>query len=90
MVPYLEAKRDADEALKASGLDWTVVKPGHLVDTPGTGRVDVTRTFGRRDNVPRDDVALVLLECLEAPNTIRAEFDLFAGDTPAREAVRAL
>jgi nucleoside-diphosphate-sugar epimerase len=90
MVPYLEAKRDADDALKASGLDWTIVKPGHLVDTPGTGRVDVTRTFGRREDVPRDDVALVLLECLEAPNTIRVEFELFAGDTPAREAVRAL
>jgi uncharacterized protein YbjT (DUF2867 family) len=90
MVPYLEAKRDADDALKASGLDWTIVKPGHLVDAPGTGRVEVTRTFGRRDDVPRDDVALVLLECLEAPNTIGVEFELFAGEVPAREAVRSL
>ena len=90
MVPYLEAKRDADDALKASGLDWTIVKPGHLVDTPGTGLVDVSTTFGRRADVPRDDVALVLLECLEAPNTIGVEFELFAGDVPAREAVRSL
>src|SRR4051794_41430795 len=30
MRPYLEAKRDADEALMASGLDWTVVRPGRL------------------------------------------------------------
>jgi uncharacterized protein YbjT (DUF2867 family) len=90
MVPYLEAKRDADDALKASGLDWTIVKPGHLVDAPGTGRVEVTTSFGRREDVPRDDVALVLLECLEAPNTIGVEFELFAGDVPAREAVRSL
>ena len=57
---------------------------------PGSGRVQVSRTFGRRADVPRDDVALVLLECLRAPNTIGAEFELFEGDVPAREAVRSL
>src|SRR4051795_13450567 len=36
MRPYYEAKRDADDALRTSGLDWTSVRPGHLVDTPGT------------------------------------------------------
>jgi uncharacterized protein YbjT (DUF2867 family) len=90
MRPYLQAKRDADDALKQSGLDWTIVKPGHLTDAPGSGRVQVSRTFGRRADVPRDDVALVLLECLHAPNTIGVEFELFEGDVPAREAVRSL
>jgi uncharacterized protein YbjT (DUF2867 family) len=90
MRPYLQAKRDADNALRESGLDWTIVKPGRLTDAPGTGRVRVSRTFGARDAVPRDDVALVLLECLQAPNTIGVEFELFEGDVPAREAVRSL
>ena len=90
MRPYLQAKRDADDALKQSGLDWTIVKPGHLTDAPGSGRVQVSRTFGGRSDVPRDDVALVLLECLQAPNTIGVEFELFEGDVPAREAVRSL
>jgi uncharacterized protein YbjT (DUF2867 family) len=90
MRPYLQAKRDADDALKRSGLDWTIVKPGHLTDAPGSGRVQVSRTFGRRADVPRDDVALVLLECLYAPNTIGVEFELFEGDVPVREAVRSL
>jgi uncharacterized protein YbjT (DUF2867 family) len=90
MRPYLEAKRDADDSLKQSGLDWTIVKPGRLTDAPGSGRVQVSRTFGRRADVPRDDVALVLLECLHAPNTIGVEFELFGGDVPAREAVRSL
>src|SRR5947209_7340276 len=48
MRPYLQAKRDADDALKQSGLDWTIVKPGHLTDAPGSGCVQVSRTFGRR------------------------------------------
>jgi uncharacterized protein YbjT (DUF2867 family) len=90
MRPYLQAKRDADDALKQSGLDWTIVKPGHLTDAPGSGRVQVSRTFGGRADVPRDDVALVLLECLHAPNTIGVEFELFEGDVPAGEAVRSL
>jgi uncharacterized protein YbjT (DUF2867 family) len=90
MRPYLQAKRDADDALTRSGLDWTIVKPGHLTDAPGSGRVQVSRRFGRRADVPRDDVALVLLECLLAPNTIGVEFELFEGDVPAREAVRSL
>jgi uncharacterized protein YbjT (DUF2867 family) len=90
MRPYLQAKRDADEALKRSGLEWTIVKPGHLTDAPGSGRVRVSRAFGGRADVPRDDVALVLLECLQAPNTIGVEFELFEGRVPAREAIRSL
>jgi len=90
MRPYLQAKRDADDALKQSGLEWTIVKPGHLTDAPGSGRVRVSHSPGGRADVPRDDVALVLLECLHAPNTIGAEFELFEGDVPAREAVRSL
>ena len=90
MRPYLQAKRDADDALKQRGLEWTIVKPGHLTDAPGTGRVQVSRRFGGRADGPRDDVALVLLECLQAPNTIGVEFELFEGDVLAREAVRSL
>src|SRR5215213_1617741 len=55
MRPYLEAKRDADDALRTSGLDWTIVKPGHLVDGPGTGRIDAAVALGRRGDIPRDD-----------------------------------
>ena len=90
MRPYLQAKREADDALKQSGLEWTIVKPGHLTDAPGSGRVQVSRRFGGRADVPRDDVALVLLECLQAPNTIGVEFELFEGEIPAREAVLSL
>jgi uncharacterized protein YbjT (DUF2867 family) len=90
MRPYLEAKAEADTALRESGLDWTIVRPGRLTDVPGTGRVDAARALGRRGEVPRDDVALVLAECLEAPNTVGVQFELLSGDAPAAEAVRAL
>jgi uncharacterized protein YbjT (DUF2867 family) len=90
MRPYLEAKRDADDALRASGLDWTIVRPGRLTDGPGSGRVDVAAALGRRGDVPREDVAAVVVACLHAPNTIRADFELLEGDTPIDVAVGSI
>src|SRR3954451_11088915 len=57
--PYLQAKRDADDALMASGLDWTIARPGRLTDAPGIGTVDAARALGRRGEITRDDTAAV-------------------------------
>ena len=88
MRPYLEAKAEADAYVSASGLDWTVVRPGSLTDEPGTGLVTVSRELGGRGPVPRDDVAAVLAACLTEPATIGVTFELFAGKTPIDEALR--
>ena len=90
MRPYLEAKRDADDALMASGLDWTVVRPGRLTDEPGAGTVDAARALGRSGEIPRDDTALTVVECLRQPSTIRVAFDVLEGPTPVAQAVAAL
>ena len=90
MRPYQQAKHDADEALAASSLDWTIVRPGGLTDAPGSGRVAVAERLGRSGSVPREDVAMVLLECLGAPATVRRNFELLEGDLPVREALAAL
>jgi uncharacterized protein YbjT (DUF2867 family) len=88
MQPYFAAKRDADRALEASGLAWTIVRPGALTDEPGTGHVDLAPAdFG---DVPRDDVAAVLYECLLAENTIHAKFDLISGSDALESAVHSL
>jgi len=90
MRPYLEAKAEADAALADSGLDFTIVRPGVLTDDPGTGRVDLSTELGRRLPIPRDDVAAVLLACLDAPEAIGLTFEAFAGEQPVELAVRAL
>ncbi|MFI5890450.1 SDR family oxidoreductase [Actinoplanes sp. NPDC051513] len=87
MQPYLEAKAEADAYVVASGLDHTIVRPGHLTDDPGTGLVKATRTLGNRGPIPRDDVAAVLAACLWTPATIGVTFELFAGETPIAEAL---
>jgi uncharacterized protein YbjT (DUF2867 family) len=90
MRPYLEAKAQADAALAASDLQWTIVRPGGLTDEPGTGRVAVAPALGRRGTVTRDDVAAVLVACLDEPRTVRATFDLLQGETPIAQALAAL
>jgi uncharacterized protein YbjT (DUF2867 family) len=90
MRPYLEAKAEADHYLMASGLDWTIVRPGALTDDPGTGRVRVSTELGGRGQVPRDDVAAVIAEVLDAPTTIGVTFEVFGGDRSVAEAVRSL
>ena len=83
---YLQAKFEADEAVRASGLDYTVVRPGGLTDAPGTGLVTIAEDTGR-GKVPRADVAAVFAACLDAPSTIGQSFDLISGTTPIPDAL---
>lgn len=90
MGPYLEAKLQADEALAKSGLDFTIVRPGHLTNDPGSGMVAVAAHFGRAGEIARDDVAAVLHEVLEQSQTIGHTFEVMDGDTPVARAVATL
>jgi uncharacterized protein YbjT (DUF2867 family) len=83
---YLQAKFEADEAVRASGLDYTVVRPGGLTDDPGTGLVTIAEDTGR-GKVPRADVAAVFVACLDTPSTIGKSFDLISGTTPIPDAL---
>ena len=67
---YVEAKRDADVALRASDLDWTIIRPGGLTDDPGTGSVTVGETVDR-GQIPRADVAAVIAAVLDDDRTHR-------------------
>lgn len=90
MAPYLDAKAEADEELRASGLECTIVRPGRLTDEPGTGLVDVGAPLERRGEVSRDDVAATLLATLDEPHTAGLEFDVLGGETPIADAVASL
>ena len=86
---YLRAKAEADRALTASGLDYTIVRPGRLSDDPPTGRVSIAPRL-ERGEISRGDVAAVLLACIDQDGTIGRDFDLLAGETPIEEALSAL
>lgn len=86
---YVEAKRDADAALRTSGLDWTIIRPGGLQDDPATGLIALADELPRGD-VPRADVAQVIATLLDTGAGLGRQWELTSGDTPIREAIAAL
>lgn len=86
---YLRAKAEADRALEASGLDFTILRPGRLTDEDPSGRVRLGVGLGGGE-VSRSDVAAVLAAVLGADNTIERSFELLAGETLIEEAVGQL
>jgi uncharacterized protein YbjT (DUF2867 family) len=86
---YLRAKARADDELRASGLEWTVVRPGGLTDEPGTGLVRIAERLPR-GQVPRADVAAVLLAVLDDEATAGKSFDVISGGDAIADALRSL
>jgi nucleoside-diphosphate-sugar epimerase len=83
---YLRAKAEADEAVRASDRDWTILRPGGLTDEPGTGRVRLeTEPF--RGRVSRDDVAEVLARLLHDPRASGRTVYVNGGEDPIEQAL---
>ncbi|MCC9177772.1 SDR family oxidoreductase [Arthrobacter sp. zg-Y750] len=86
---YAEAKADADEHLKASNLEWTILGPSALTMDPGTGRIE-TGPGITGGQVSREDVAQVAAEVLDRPATIGRTIEFNNGPTPVAEALDSL
>jgi uncharacterized protein YbjT (DUF2867 family) len=86
---YLTAKKAAEDAIRASALAWTILRPGALTDDPGTGRVLLAPPPVPPAEVTRDDTAAVLVALLDTPATAGQILELRAGDTDVDKAVRA-
>lgn len=84
---YADAKAAADEHLRGTGLDSTILGPSTLADGPGTGLIDATAE--RSGTVARTDVAAVVAAVLHEPATIGRTIRFNNGDTPIAEALGA-
>ena len=90
---YADAKLAADDHLRGTDLDWTIVGPGTLTDDDPTGAVSVLgdddeTPQGAASRVPRADVAMVVAEALRTPSSVGRFVRFTAGDTPVLEALR--
>ncbi|WP_426134998.1 NAD(P)-binding oxidoreductase [Pseudomonas sp. PWP3-1b2] len=84
---YMAVKKRADVHLAASDLDWVILRPGTLLDAPGTGKVHAGLAIPYGD-VPREDVAAALLQIIETPGVNRVIIELTQGTTPVDEAIQ--
>lgn len=87
--PYYVAKHYADRVLVSSDLDYTIIRPGGLLNEPGTGKVSIAENL-QRGAISREDVAELIIACLNEKNTLRRSFDVVAGDTPINVAIKQL
>ncbi|WP_010529709.1 SDR family oxidoreductase [Lentibacillus jeotgali] len=88
-APYVAAKHYADEWLKGTGLDYTIIHPGLLTNDDGIGQVNAGAKV-ERDEVPREDIASVILASLENDATIGKEFQVVGGTTSIKEALNSI
>lgn len=83
---YLKAKAAAEDDLRSRDLDWTILRPVHLIDEPGTGLVNLD-SHVPPGKVPREDVASVLVGLLDEDDTIGLTLELDRGPTPIEIAI---
>ena len=86
---YYVAKYYADKVLEKSNLNYTIIRPGALVNEPGTGNVWAGTEF-EYGKIPREDVAKVAVTSLTAEQTYRKAFNLISGDASINEAIKQL
>ncbi|MGO1929549.1 MAG: SDR family oxidoreductase [Microbacterium gubbeenense] len=83
---YAEAKSIADEHLRGTDLDWTILGPGPLTLDEPTGLIAVADPGDGR--VTRADVAAVAAAALADPSTVGRKIDFGNGETPIADAIR--
>ncbi|GAA0871721.1 SDR family oxidoreductase [Gangjinia marincola] len=82
---YLKAKHQADEYLKNSGLSYTILRPGSLNNEEATHKIRGGKHIDPQGEIPRADVANVLVHCLPDDVAPNVTFEILSGDHPIKE-----
>lgn len=81
LKPYLVAKHMADQHLKLSGLNYTIVRPGALTDESASMKISTERSSDRSDaKISRENVANTLVHIATKTFSNNKVFELFDGD----------
>lgn len=88
-APYVAAKHYADEWLRSTDLDYTIIHPGALTNGEGIGKVNASSKV-ERNEIPREDVASVIVATLENDATIGKEFQVVTGTNSIKDEIDSL
>jgi uncharacterized protein YbjT (DUF2867 family) len=82
-------RRHVEDEIRASGLDYTIIRVGFLRNSPGGQRaVEVSQgdlPLAPRYQIARADVAEAFVEALQHPRASRATFEIVWGKSKRRE-----
>ena len=84
---YLRAKGVADDHLRSSGLDYTILAPGTLLNGSGTGRIQASEDLGCHGTLARDDLAQSIIETLLNYNTTGKTIQMISGQDKIKDAL---
>lgn len=75
----LRRKAQGEQALRAAGVTYTIIRPGGLTDAdPGPGGVRLEQGDRGTGFVPRADVARIVVAALRAPAAANRTFEAYA------------
>lgn len=89
MHHYTKMKKEADEYLQGTELDYTIVRPGGLTHEESTSKIKVGETV-ERATVPRADVAKTMIAAIQEPNAFHKAFEMVSGDVQIEDALKSL
>ena len=72
--PVLEEKTLGENYLMASGLDYTILRPGGMTNNPASGTAIRTEDRNVMGVINRADLARLVVDCLDDPLTIGKVF----------------
>lgn len=89
--PYLAAKHAADEILKSTPLNYTILRPGRLTNEAETARIQASHQLEDYDgSISRANVAQCIRICLQHPSTERQVIDMLDGGQAIEDAFNQL
>lgn len=87
---YLKAKHIADEYLKSSGLNYSIVRPGSLTNGDLTNKIQLETKLNKSGEISRNDVAQTLVRSLNDDVANNAIFEILKGETLIGDALNKL
>jgi uncharacterized protein YbjT (DUF2867 family) len=88
--PYWDAKQAADDHLRDSHLDWTILEPSELSDRSADGHVELADEGMQFGSISREDVAATIVASLDDDRTIGHMWELSGGDQTIDEALEGV
>jgi len=87
---YLKAKHNADEYLKESHLNYSIIRPGQLNNEGGTGQISIGKSLDNQGSISRADVAQTIVRSLHDDAPVNTTFEILEGNTLIGKALNTI
>ena len=87
---YYRAKNIADKHLIHSGLNYTIFRPGRLLDDSENRLIRISECFNDRGTTRRESLALAIVMSIDMPNTNNKILEILDGDNDIQKVLSAI